>query len=71
MFFLFTLISFAGISQSSIGSFGTFLILLAADSSAEEALVLGGRVDVGDEETDLDDFDGLLVFVGPKYNSSN
>ena len=71
MFFLFTLISFAGISQSSIGSFDTFFIRLAADSSAEEALVLGGLVDVGDEETDLEDFDGLLVLVGPKYNSSS
>ena len=71
MFFLFTLMSFAGISQSSMGSLETFFILFAADSSAEEALVLGGLVDVGDEDTDLEDLEGLLVVVGPKYSSSS
>ena len=71
IFFLFTLISLAGISQSSIDSFGTFFILLAADSSADEALDLGGLVEVGEDDTDLEGFEGLLELLGPKYNSSN
>jgi hypothetical protein len=54
--------SLAGISQSSIDSLGTFLTFLVADSSAEDARALGGRsVEVGEDETDRDDFEGLQV----------
>ncbi len=64
MFFLYNRMSGAGISQSSmasLGSAGIFLIFLDADSSAEEALALGClNVFVGDDDTDLDDFEGLL-----------
>ena len=56
--------SLAGISQSSIDSFGTFLTFFVADSSADDARARGGlNVDVGDEDTDLDDFDGLQVIL--------
>jgi hypothetical protein len=59
-----TWMSLAGISQSSIDSFGTFLTFFVADSSADEALARGGlSVDVGDDDTDLDDFDGLQVIL--------
>lgn len=45
-------------------SFDTFLTFFVADSSADEALALGGRnVEVGDEDTDLEDFDGLLEIL--------
>ena len=50
-----------------MGSFGTFFILsIFIFSSAERALSLGGLVEVGEDETDLEDFDGLLVLLGPK-----
>ena len=65
IFFLFTLISLAGISQSSIDSFGTFFILLAADSSADEALDLGGLVEVGEDKFDvvMNEADELAISV--------
>ncbi len=45
-------------------SFDTFLTFFVADSSADEALALGGRnVDVGDEDTDLEDLEGLLEML--------
>ena len=75
MFFLYTWMSLAGISQSSMDSLGTFLTFLVADSSADEARARGGRrVDVGDEETERDDFDGLqviLLLLFKLYSSSS
>jgi hypothetical protein len=45
-------------------SLGTFLTFLVADSSADEARALGGRsVEVGEDETDRDDLDGLQVIL--------
>ena len=62
MFFLYTKISEAGISQFSMDSLGTFLVIfLLAESSAEEALARVLNVEVGEDETDLEDFDGELV----------
>ena len=56
-------------------SLGTFFTFFVADSSAEDALALGGRrVEVGDDETDLDDFEGLqvlLLLLFRLYNSSS
>ncbi len=56
-------------------SLGTFLTFLVADSSADEARARGGRrVDVGDDETERDDFDGLqviLLLLFKLYNSSS
>ena len=36
------------------------MIFLEADSSADEARARGFRLEVGEDETDLDDFEGLL-----------
>ena len=45
-------------------SFGTFLTFLVADSSADDARARGGRsVDVGDDDTDREDFEGLQVIL--------
>ena len=73
MNFLVSWMSLAGISQSSIGSFGTFLIFFDADSSADDALDLAGldNVVVGDEDSEREGFDGLVVeTVEQLYNSS-
>ena len=64
MFFLYKRMSLAGISQSSIDSFGMAFTFLLADSSADEARARGGRrVDVGDDDTDRDDLEGLFVLL--------
>ena len=61
MFFLYTQMSLGEISQFSMDSLGTWcLIFLEADSSADEARARGFRLEVGEDETDLDDFEGLL-----------
>ena len=64
IFFLLQRISGALISQSSIDSlFPVLLIFLLADSSADEARARVLKVEVGEELTDRDDFDGLLVLL--------
>ena len=64
MFFLYKRMSLAGISQSPIDSFGMAFTFLLADSSADEARARGGRrVDVGDDDTDRDDLEGLFVLL--------
>ena len=64
IFFLLQRISGALISQSSIDSlFPVLLIFLLADSSADEARARVLKVEVGDELTDREDFEGLLVLL--------
>ena len=64
IFFLLQRISGALISQSSIDSlFPVLLIFLLADSSADEARARVLKVEVGEELTDREDFEGLLVLL--------
>ena len=78
MVFLKSLMLLLGTSQSS-SSLETFFVLIAVGSSAVNALVLAGdvgddvgvRVDAGEEETDCEDFDGLLLLLLPGYSSSS
>ena len=72
MFFLYTEMMSAAISQSSMDSLGT-LIFLAAESSAEWLRVR--KVEVGEDDSERVDFEGLLALPEPLvvklYNSSN
>ena len=72
IFFFSTQMSLGEISQFSMDSLGTCLIFLEADSSADEARARGLRLEVGEEDTDLEDFEGLLVLLllAKLYNSS-
>lgn len=65
MFFLYSSMSLAEISQFSMASLDEELFtFIFADSSADCALVLDWRnVEVGEDDTDLDDFEGLLLLL--------
>ena len=78
MVFLKSLMLLLGTSQSST-SLETFFVLFAVGSSAVNALVLAGdvgddvgvSVDAGEEETDCEAFDGLLLLLLTGYSSSS